>query len=184
MSKSQDFLPKDPDSFKAEGGTIEGLFDMDKDYCDEEVVYLEDYDKLKKAYRELYTKYNELHCKPRQVDPQDRIRVVCSYCGGTHVKADAYAIHNEEKQIWELSDVYDKGSYCDDCDGDCSYDYEPLTDEQPAVLFEVEFDSHPSKYVLAHSRWDVENAFTETPTSIRTMPSDADRTELSIDLTK
>ena len=48
-----------------------------------------------------------------------RIQMVCSICGGTNVKADAYAEWDVENQMWTLAgDPFDKGSYCDDCDGE------------------------------------------------------------------
>lgn len=49
-----------------------------------------------------------------------RIRKVCTECGSTDVLLDAYAVWNEETQEFELLTVYDKGHYCNQCDGPCS----------------------------------------------------------------
>jgi ribosomal protein L37AE/L43A len=43
---------------------------------------------------------------------------VCSYCGSENVKADAYAVWNTDTQQWEVSATFDKGAYCDECDGE------------------------------------------------------------------
>lgn len=59
-NKNPDF--PHPDSFNPGGGTVEGMFNIDEDYCDEEVVYQKDYDKLMKAYRKLYEKINSFIC--------------------------------------------------------------------------------------------------------------------------
>jgi hypothetical protein len=48
------------------------------------------------------------------------ITKVCSTCGSESVLADAYAEWNKESQKWELLEVFDKGHFCHDCDGDCS----------------------------------------------------------------
>lgn len=47
------------------------------------------------------------------------IRVVCRACGGEHVRRDADAIWNVEKQQWELGEVYYNAT-CDDCGGETS----------------------------------------------------------------
>lgn len=54
-----------------------------------------------------------------KADP--RITMVCENCGSENVKADAYAEWDRDNQMWTLSgDPFDKGSYCEDCDGECS----------------------------------------------------------------
>jgi len=47
------------------------------------------------------------------------VRKVCSLCGSEDVLADAYAFWNAETQQWEVSNVFDKGAYCNNCDGEC-----------------------------------------------------------------
>lgn len=48
-----------------------------------------------------------------------KVRMVCSHCGGDRVRRDADATWNADSQQWELAGVYDKGSTCDDCGGEC-----------------------------------------------------------------
>jgi transcription elongation factor Elf1 len=40
---------------------------------------------------------------------------VCPFCGSHNVTADAAARWNQERQEWEVSNVFDKGHGCDDC---------------------------------------------------------------------
>jgi ribosomal protein L37AE/L43A len=47
-----------------------------------------------------------------------RVSYVCSTCGSTHVKADAYAVWNTKTQQWEVETTFDKGAYCEACDGE------------------------------------------------------------------
>lgn len=51
-----------------------------------------------------------------------KVKMVCATCGGENVKADAYATWNLEAQQWECAQTFDKGAYCDDCDGETSLD--------------------------------------------------------------
>lgn len=60
----------------------------------------------------------------------DKIRKVCSECGGVNVLADAFAEWDEEKQEWVLQDVFDKNSFCTDCDGTVSIIDAPITNEE------------------------------------------------------
>ena len=48
-----------------------------------------------------------------------KIRKVCAECGSEEVQADAYVTWNVERQDWEISCIFDKGSTCDNCDGEC-----------------------------------------------------------------
>ncbi|RYG90045.1 hypothetical protein EU803_15635 [Loktanella sp. IMCC34160] len=74
--------------------------------------------------RETWQKMHEaisaaLHSQPalpfEAVELDGPLRVCCETCGGTNVKRDAFAEWNEELQLWELADLFDKGSFCDDC---------------------------------------------------------------------
>jgi hypothetical protein len=47
-----------------------------------------------------------------------KIVAVCKECGSEAVVADAYAVWSVETQQWEVGDVYDKGAFCHDCDGE------------------------------------------------------------------
>ncbi len=48
---------------------------------------------------------------------------VCLACGSQNVKADAYAEWNHKAQAWEISATFDKGSVCEDCDGETSIEW-------------------------------------------------------------
>lgn len=48
---------------------------------------------------------------------------VCANCGSDDVKADAYADWNIETQRWEVANIFDKGSYCCTCDGECRLEW-------------------------------------------------------------
>ena len=50
------------------------------------------------------------------------VKIVCSYCGSDDVLIDAYAQWNVEKQEMEVAQTFDKGHYCNQCDGECSID--------------------------------------------------------------
>ena len=47
---------------------------------------------------------------------EKRVKMVCDDCGGENVVADVYASWNVDKQEWEVSNTFDKGAFCDDCD--------------------------------------------------------------------
>ena len=47
-----------------------------------------------------------------------KIDYVCSHCGSNEVLCDAYAEWNVEEQKWELQNTFDKGAYCNQCDGE------------------------------------------------------------------
>ena len=55
------------------------------------------------------------------------LKMVCTTCRGINVMCDAYAIWNLQRQEWELSNTFDKGAYCDDCDGETTIDEEEVT---------------------------------------------------------
>jgi hypothetical protein len=54
-----------------------------------------------------------------------RHHMICSACGSEDVQADAFAQWNRKAQQWELVTTFDKGSVCNDCDGECSIDEVP-----------------------------------------------------------
>jgi hypothetical protein len=43
---------------------------------------------------------------------------VCRHCGSENVKADAYAVWDVDAQQWEISETFDKGAFCEPCDGE------------------------------------------------------------------
>jgi len=56
---------------------------------------------------------------------KQKVRMVCSSCGGTEVRRDGYTAWNEETQQWELITVFDN-SDCETCGGECSIDEVPI----------------------------------------------------------
>ena len=63
--------------------------------------------------------------------PDNPVKMVCSCCEGENVLKDAYSIWDIEDQDWVLFDTYDKGSFCEDCEGECSI--EEVDIELPAT---------------------------------------------------
>ena len=59
--------------------------------------------------------------------------MVCGHCGGEDISADAWAIWNTQEQAWEVQggDVFDKGHYCADCDGECRIEAVPIDTPTP-----------------------------------------------------
>mgnify|MGYP000923937903 CR=1 FL=1 len=43
---------------------------------------------------------------------------VCATCGSDKVYADAYAVWDTSGQAWELAQTFDKGAFCNICDGE------------------------------------------------------------------
>lgn len=52
--------------------------------------------------------------------------MVCGTCGSEDVLSDAYAEWDVGKQEWVLSATFDKGAYCNNCDGECRIKAIPL----------------------------------------------------------
>lgn len=57
--------------------------------------------------------------------PAPRVKMVCAHCGSERVHADAYAGWDVDQQEWVLEQTFDKGHYCDDCDGECRLEEKP-----------------------------------------------------------
>jgi len=57
---------------------------------------------------------------------EPNVAMVCRECGSTDVVADAYAAWDTEKQEWTVANVFEKGAYCDECDGETRIDAVPL----------------------------------------------------------
>jgi hypothetical protein len=51
-----------------------------------------------------------------------KMQMICRNCGSINVVADAYAGWNVETQAWEISNVFDKGAHCDECEGETRID--------------------------------------------------------------
>jgi hypothetical protein len=43
---------------------------------------------------------------------------VCRTCGSQDVQADSYSTWSVKDQDWEVSQTFDKGAYCNKCDGE------------------------------------------------------------------
>lgn len=48
--------------------------------------------------------------------------MTCRTCGSQSVLADAFAEWNYEEQRWELQNTFEKGAFCEDCDGETRID--------------------------------------------------------------
>jgi hypothetical protein len=48
-----------------------------------------------------------------------KLKMVCAECGSEDVLADAYVGWNKEAQGWEIANVFGKGDYCNNCEGEC-----------------------------------------------------------------
>ena len=67
---------------------------------------------------------------------------VCETCGSDDVFADAYAAWATTSQSWELVQTFDKGSFCNRCDGETTIVFKPIPPVQQ-VLFELQDDDRP-----------------------------------------
>jgi hypothetical protein len=56
----------------------------------------------------------------------DKVRMVCSHCGSEDVFTDAYARWDVKSQAWEIAQTFDKGAYCNHCDGETRIEERPL----------------------------------------------------------
>lgn len=56
-----------------------------------------------------------------------RMRQVCTECGSSNIKQDAWVMWNIDRQEWELSDIYDN-AYCCDCESSCKIEEEATTE--------------------------------------------------------
>lgn len=73
-----------------------------------------------------------------------RVKMICGHCGGENVQADAYAHWNVETQQWELTNTFDKGAICDDCDGETRIK-EVIIPEEPRPEVPKDFPVQPLK---------------------------------------
>lgn len=56
-----------------------------------------------------------------------REQPICSKCKSTEVLSDAYAVWDLKQQYWVLQNTFNKGSYCNKCDGECRLEWRTLT---------------------------------------------------------
>jgi hypothetical protein len=62
-------------------------------------------------------------CKPPM---KPRVNYVCRTCGSDQVRCDAYAAWDVDSQQWEIAETYDKGAWCEGCDGETTLKAIPL----------------------------------------------------------
>ena len=72
---------------------------------------------------EALAEYNARRAGPKEVP-------VCAYCGSTEVSVDASVYWDIDTQTWEVSDIYDKGHYCNDCGGETRLDWRQANPEE------------------------------------------------------
>jgi hypothetical protein len=87
---------------------------------------LVDRNRAREIYRNLGALLGEFRkAEPAAHKPSTTREVpVCPHCGSDNVVADAAARWYAEGQIWEVSNVFDKGHGCDDCGaGEIAFDW-------------------------------------------------------------
>lgn len=52
---------------------------------------------------------------------QGKKKPVCTHCGSSDIKADAFAVWNIKKQRWDVAAVMDNGHSCEACRGECNF---------------------------------------------------------------
>ena len=62
-------------------------------------------------------------CVPCYGIRNQKLIPVCNRCGCSDIVADAAARWDVESQKWEISDVYEKGHYCEECNGETRIDF-------------------------------------------------------------
>ena len=55
----------------------------------------------------------------------EKVKMVCSHCGAEEMFPDALQ-WNVESQTWEIVQTFDKGAYCNQCDGETRIEERPL----------------------------------------------------------
>ena len=51
--------------------------------------------------------------------PEPKYKVVCDHCGSDSVLINAFVQWDELSQDWHIVNTFDKGSHCDECEGEC-----------------------------------------------------------------
>ena len=54
---------------------------------------------------------------------QKKQKPVCSQCQSDDVVADAYAAWDNDAQEWTVANTFNKGAYCNACDGETRLDW-------------------------------------------------------------
>ena len=66
---------------------------------------------------------------PPSASKEPRFQPVCDRCGGTGILVDAYGSWNIDAQGWELHSTYETNPWCQDCEGECSFELKPVPAE-------------------------------------------------------
>jgi hypothetical protein len=59
--------------------------------------------------------------------PRQYFKKICATCGSEDVLCDAYAEWDVVAQAWSLQNTFDKGAYCNTCDGETRIESELIT---------------------------------------------------------
>jgi hypothetical protein len=68
--------------------------------------------------------------KGSQMPKSSHVMMVCAKCGSPDVLCDAYAEWDLQDQKWVLQNTFDKGAFCENCDGECRIIEREITDEE------------------------------------------------------
>lgn len=67
-----------------------------------------------------------------------RVKYVCAKCGSDDILFDAYATWNVRTQQMEVANTYDKGHFCNNCEGECSVDEVAIEEPESASTMKLE----------------------------------------------
>lgn len=81
--------------------------------------------------------------------------LVCRTCGGQDVQVDAYAAWNVDEQKFDLLNTYDKGSHCEDCDGETRTEFVDVFDY---TVFVRSSDDKGTTFIQSILAKDVDDA--------------------------
>lgn len=62
------------------------------------------------------------------------LKQVCGSCGSEDVLCDAYASWDFQKQEWVLSNTFDKGAFCNKCDGECRIEDQEIPVDETNII--------------------------------------------------
>ena len=66
----------------------------------------------------------------------DKISYVCTECGSNDVSLEVVSAYwSETNQSFDISDIADKGHYCNDCDLPCRVEIIPWEPATPQIAF-------------------------------------------------
>ena len=62
----------------------------------------------------------------------------CDRCGSPNVSADAAARWDHQAQDWTVTNIFDKGHSCDDCEDECKIEWKDGNPIEPGLLLTEE----------------------------------------------